>query len=176
MVAYEIDFDRVDFGIIAPPASADVAGDDVFHPGDGRPTVRNVGDVALRLGIAFGPMADETGTATIEDFRAGFLGEERAFKAGERLVFSNSLLPSMAAAIDFQIEPPAGTAEGTYVGSLCITAESAVTPPPAPESTGTPTGTPVVAPTPTATPEPTQGPVPVDSVTPTPPPPTATHS
>jgi hypothetical protein len=137
--AYELDFDHVDFGFIVPPASAHVLGDPIFLPGDERPTIRNVGTVALRLAVVFGPMADSTGAAITEEFGARFLGEERSLSAGEEVFFSSPLLPLSAAALDFWVQPPAGIPQGTYSGSLHVRAETEAGSSPTTEPTGTPT-------------------------------------
>jgi len=123
LVALDFDFGYLDFGLVEPGKESHVGGDESFAPGDGWPTMRNVGNVPVLLSLNFTPMVNQEGTGEIVDFRARFLGEELGFRAGDTTVFSHALSPDSDAAIDFWLVPPQPLPVGEYSGKLRISAQ-----------------------------------------------------
>jgi len=61
----ETDFTSVDWQTLIPGSPKTLAGDTLFNPGDGRPTVRNGGNTGMEIGIQFAPLvqSDANGVA-----------------------------------------------------------------------------------------------------------------
>ncbi|MCL5734695.1 MAG: hypothetical protein M1274_03750 [Actinobacteria bacterium] len=118
--AFDLDFAVVDFGNVVAATSSHIVGDDRFVPGDRRPTIKNIGNVPLRLELRFTPMVDASGTVQVADLSASFLGEKLDSSPTGSVVFGNLLPPGRSAGIDFWLEPPADLPVSTYLGSVSV--------------------------------------------------------
>jgi len=123
LVKLAFDFGEVGFGLVEANMTARIEGDQSFAPGDGRPTIRNAGNVPVSISLSFTPMVHEEGTGQLEDFRASLLGEELWVPAGETVTVSGMLPAGGDAAIDFWLIAPPGVPAGHYKGRLDIDAQ-----------------------------------------------------
>lgn len=120
LIAFDLDFNTVDFGKVLPAASSNIVGDNLFVLNDGRPTIRNLGNVPFRPGLTFNAMVDVSGVQRVTDFRSQFFGEGLGFKAGQLQCFTKYLVPGQTAAMSFFIQPPLNMPVSTYSGSLYV--------------------------------------------------------
>ncbi len=120
LAAFETDFSLIDFGIVSPGGQSRVAGDEKFVMNDGHPSIRNIGNVPLRLEIIFKPMVSTQGSTQILNLGAGFLGERRYFQPGKPLLFSNWIMPGQVAGVDTWLDPPVGIPPAKYSGTVSV--------------------------------------------------------
>ena len=120
LLVLEIDFDTLPFGHVAPMEQAVISGDTHFVPGDGRPTIRNTGNVAGRLQVLFEPMTLANGSGQITEWEVTFLDETLHVQASEPATFARWLDPGAVVAIDMAFTATAQMPEGQYSGSMLL--------------------------------------------------------
>lgn len=120
LLAYEIDFDALTFGPLKPGGISLVIGDEIFQSGDGRPTIRNTGNVPLRVSLSFSPMVKDAGDGEMGTFRARFLDEEMDLVAGQAGEFSGVLPVGGTAGLSVWLQAPATVPAGSYRGLVEI--------------------------------------------------------
>jgi hypothetical protein len=119
-VVLDIDFDNVDYGAILPTTDKWVGGDDVFSPGDGKPTVWNRGNADAKLRVHSSSMVGATYGKLIEQFDVELLLQQEVYYASQWVELAGPLVPCNPKQIDFSIHAPAGTPADTYSGVLDI--------------------------------------------------------
>jgi len=122
-VSLSFDLGGLDYGTVMAGAITRVSGDAQFAIGDGAPTLRNDGNVPVRIGLRFGPMVSTSSEVAIRLFGGALFGEERPCPAGEDVWFSRSLQPGEVAPLDMWVEPPAEIPAGSYHGGLDVLSE-----------------------------------------------------
>lgn len=136
-VAVDLDFTAISWGRIMPGAMSGVIGDLEWQPGGtGGPSVRNVGNAPMSLGIVFSPLSmagDPAGASTaLQEFRACLgtgPGEPHcaeAITAKETMWIGDTLgqaiCPGQVARLDVFVIPPPTVPQGSYEGSLSLPA------------------------------------------------------
>jgi len=117
--ALEIDFSSVDFGAINPGSNSTVAGDDNFSMGDGKPTIKNTGNVNIDVKQSITDAASNpeilfsgNTSSTVKEVTKTLTTTEQSFGI--------SIAPGEATAADYELSVPAGTMHGNYTGTLTI--------------------------------------------------------
>jgi hypothetical protein len=163
-----VTFDKsaIDWGRITPGTNKTLLGD--TDTSSAKPTLSNSGDSAAYVQLTFFPLIGTTTKAQITTFAVKFKGESLQVKAGTAVCLKGQLQPGEKAPIDFILEPPTGTPDDTYSGTLSIIASSLpgagsgkcalAKPTPKISPTATPTATPTSTPTPTPSATPTRTP------------------
>jgi len=123
LAAYEVDFQALDFGELSPGSAAAVMGDDAFLAGDGRPTLRNTGNIPILVTVRFSAMRNLAGEREITSFRARFLGEELELAADQSARFSRPLRVGESAALTVWALAPQIAPKGRYQGELALAIE-----------------------------------------------------
>lgn len=126
----ELDFEQIDFGTLISGGTSYVNGDDKMILRDGKPTLKNEGNVPLRLKVK---TSDLTGTETGEKitgdnvFDVKFRTEEpEDYSANEWKVLINPLLVAVDGKnvpISFSVHPALGLPNDIYIGTTEIMAE-----------------------------------------------------
>jgi hypothetical protein len=147
----KIDFDNVDWGAIAPGTDKTVAGDLNFGTST-RPTVLNVGNAGMWVGVQFSPLVQQgvDGPKTIDDFDAAFgrspstLLHFDPIAAGELAWFDDDpsttpgtgvgdgaqlLCSDQIGKLDLSVHPPSTLPAGVYTGQVTVMAKDATIPP-----------------------------------------------
>lgn len=136
-VAVDLDFAAISWGRIVPGAVSGVTGDlEWQRRGTGGPSVKNIGNAPMILGITFSPLSmagEAPGTSTpLQEFRACLgtaPGEPRcaeAIRANETTWIGETLgqavCPGQMARLDVFVVPPQTVPQGDYEGSLSLPA------------------------------------------------------
>jgi len=116
IVVLALDFAAVNFGSILPDTPKWVPGDDNFVPGDGKPTVWNLGNDPAALCIHFTAMEGVNTKALIEDFDVQLLGQILDLHACDTGRLDGPLEGCDPVQIDFSIHPPRFLPGDTYEG------------------------------------------------------------
>jgi hypothetical protein len=131
----ELDFDQIDFGTLISGGTSYVNGDDQMIRRDGKPTLKNEGNVPLRLKVKttdlVGKETDEKITG--EDvFDVKFRTEvPENYSANEWKILTNPLLVAVDGKnvpISFSVHPGLGLPNDIYIGTTEIMAEKYITP------------------------------------------------
>jgi len=132
LVAFEIDFDNIDYGSMRLNSPKVLAGNDVFSANDGRPTIRNIGNTRLDISIKQNDMGlgqSETGWNLTYQTR---IGQDASFINYWPETWTN-LLNSMnlgqTSALDLAIEVlkfPEAVVDAHYAGKLSLNATAAL--------------------------------------------------
>jgi hypothetical protein len=133
-ISGELDFNSLDWGVLAPGATDVVPGDTVWDPEDSdRPTVRNVGNIGLEPAVTFEEMCSTTlpSPKCIIQFDVSFGRSPSVLQhidpifAGDTVDFDNDrnrvLCADEMGKIDFSIHPPNTLPEDIYEGDVEIT-------------------------------------------------------
>lgn len=130
LTAFEVDFEKVAYGNVKLNTHKIVSGDLVFNPGDGKPTVRNVGNTQLNMTVKQDDMGlgkTENGTVSWNvrwDARVGSNAAFAVYEPYQRVTLDDVLGLSCVDEMDFSIEVfkfPYGTGiEGQYTGELWL--------------------------------------------------------
>jgi len=118
IVVLAIDFDSVDYGPILPSKVKWVGGDDVFQPGDGRPTVWNLGNDPAMLRLHSTQMVGVDKGKIIGDFDVQLFDQHELYVASQWVDLAGPLEPCTPTQIDFSIHAPDGTPADTYTGLM----------------------------------------------------------
>ena len=120
--ALEIDFSSVNFGAIDPGSSSNVTGDDIFSTGDGKPTIKNTGNVYIDVKQSITDNASNPETLFSGNTSSTV---ERSTKilTTTAVSFGISIAPGNATAADYELSVPTGTMHGDYTGELTIEPE-----------------------------------------------------
>ncbi len=120
LLILEIDFSTLPFGHVAPNEQGVISGDTIFAPGDGRPTIRNAGNVAGRLEVLFEPMTLANGSGQITEWEVTALDETLHVRAWEPATFARMLDPGAVIAIDMAFTATPQMPEGEYTGRMSL--------------------------------------------------------
>lgn len=118
IVVLALDFSSVNFGAIVPRAEKWVMGNDVFDPGDGRPTVWNQGNDLASLMVHSDPMVGVAEGKEITTFDVQLLEEEVVYEACDWVCLTGPLEPCTPTQIDFSIHPPEFLPMDVYEGAM----------------------------------------------------------
>jgi hypothetical protein len=139
MLAWETDFNTVEFANVKVGTRAQVSGDyDLNTPF--RPTVRNLGNTPIILSAY---ASDATSNTTppkhfTDIFDMRFLNEDVMLPSFEWFMFSNMLPPCNTTKIDFSLHLPQGAPASDYSGYILLKFEGYVLPCDVPESISDP--------------------------------------
>jgi len=117
--ALEIDFSSVDFGAINPGGSSNVTGDGIFSAGDGKPTIKNVGNVNIDVEQSITDNASNPETLFSGNTSSTVKGSTKTLTTTLQS-FGITIAPEEATAADYGLSVPAGTMHGSYAGTLTI--------------------------------------------------------
>jgi len=117
--ALAIDFSSVDFGAIDPGSSSTVTGDDIFSAGDGKPTIKNIGNVNIDVKQSITDNASNPETLFSGNTSSTVKGVTKTLTT-TAVSFEISIAPGNATAADYELSVPAGTMHGNYAGTLTI--------------------------------------------------------
>ncbi|MCU4139811.1 MAG: hypothetical protein MW690_000373 [Methanophagales archaeon] len=117
--ALEIDFSSVDFGAINPGSSSTVTGDDNFSTGDGKPTIKNTGNVNIDVKQSITDNASNPEILFSGNTSSTVEGSTKTLTT-TAVSFGISIAPGEATAADYKLSVPAGTMHGNYAGTLTI--------------------------------------------------------
>ncbi|MCW3135546.1 MAG: hypothetical protein N2V77_01190 [Canidatus Methanoxibalbensis ujae] len=117
--ALEIDFSSVDFGAINPGSSSTVAGDDIFSAGDGKPTIKNTGNVDIDVKQSITDNASNP-EILFSGNTNSTVKESTKTLTTTLQPFGISIAPGEATAATYELSVPAGTMHGNYTGTLTI--------------------------------------------------------
>jgi len=117
--ALEIDFSSVDFGAINPGSSSNVTGDDNFSAGDGKPTIKNIGNVYIDVKQSITDNASNPEILFSGNTSSTVKGSTKTLTT-TAVSFEISIAPGNATAADYELSVPAGTMHGNYAGTLTI--------------------------------------------------------
>ncbi len=120
IVSLSIDFNIVDWGIVAAGVKKVVAGDDTFSLNDGKPTVWNQGNVNAKLTISNTVMTGAEFGKAMDQFDAQLLDQRVNYTAGQVVTLDGPLEPCTPEQIEFSLQPPVDLAPDTYTGKLFI--------------------------------------------------------
>ena len=120
IVVLAIDFETVDYGPILPSKVKWVGGDDVFAPGDGRPTVWNRGNDPAMLHVHSTPMVGVEKGKIIEEFDVELLGQQEVYWASQWVDLFGPLCPCTPTQIDFSVHAPTGSPADIYAGTMTL--------------------------------------------------------
>jgi hypothetical protein len=123
------DFDNVVFPPTPGGGTGNVQGDEIFSPGDGKPTAKNIGNSSLYLEIHYDPLVSDTvPVKTIIDFDLKMKTEWQPIasitnvpdiQASHWYCFVNQFIgANQVAKIDFSVHPPLGTIAANYTGMV----------------------------------------------------------
>ncbi len=129
--ALDIDFNRVDWGLIYPGVSDVVSGDLIWNvPPDNAPTVRNIGNDGMGVKVHFSTMTGAQWAKTIDRFDAKFgrsaatLVTRDPIPANQWVDFGSGAAQVLCAnelgKLDLSIHPPGTLPGDTYTGSFDI--------------------------------------------------------
>ena len=117
--ALEIDFSSVNFGAIDPGSSSNVTGDDIFSTGDGKPTIKNTGNVYIDVEQSITDNASNPEILFSGNTSSTVKGVTKTLTT-TAVSFGISIAPGEATAADYELSVPAGTMHGDYTGTLTI--------------------------------------------------------
>jgi len=117
--ALAIDFSSVDFGAINPGNSSTVAGDNNFSAGDGKPTIKNIGNVNIDVKQSITDNASNPEILFSGNTSSTVKGSTKTLTT-TAVSFEISIAPGNATAADYELSVPAGTMHGNYAGTLTI--------------------------------------------------------
>jgi len=117
--ALEIDFSSVNFGAINPGSSSTVTGDDNFSAGDGKPTIKNIGNVNIDVKQSITDDAGNPETLFSGNTNSTVKGSTKTLTT-TTVSFGISIAPVEATAANYGLSVPAGTMHGSYAGTLTI--------------------------------------------------------
>jgi len=120
--ALEIDFSSVDFGAINPGSSSTVTGDDNFSMGDGKPTIKNTGNVDIDVKQSITDNASNPEILFSGNTSSTVEGSTKTLTT-TAVSFEISIAPGEATAADYKLSVPVGTMHGNYAGTLTIEPE-----------------------------------------------------
>jgi hypothetical protein len=136
VAAFRLDFTCVSFGDIKPCVEKIVPGDwDMATPD--KPTIKNIGNIPIRIKVHFTEMIGTEFGKLIEDFDASFhplvgTKEKLLLKACEWGIFNQCLELCHTEKLDFSVHAPLGTPTDSYTGLVHIAAEPCDQMPPEP--------------------------------------------
>ena len=117
--ALEIDFSSVDFGAINPGSSSTVTGDDNFSAGDGKPTIKNIGNVNIDVKQSITDAASNPEILFSGNTSSTVKGSTKTLTT-TAVSFGISIAPGEATAANYELSVPVGTMHGNYTGELTI--------------------------------------------------------
>ena len=118
--ALDLDFTAVSFGAIDPGSSSTVTGDDIFSTGDGKPTIKNIGNVNMDVKMN---ITDTSGPeALFPNNTNGTVKTVTKTLTTTLQFFGVTITPEEATAATYKLSVPAGTMHGDYNGELTIEA------------------------------------------------------
>ncbi|UYZ40619.1 MAG: hypothetical protein N2V74_03165 [Candidatus Methanospirare jalkutatii] len=117
--ALAIDFSSVNFGTINPGSSSNVTGDDNFSAGDGKPTIKNIGNVNIDVKQSITDNASNP-EILFSGNTSSTVKEVTKTLTTTLQSFGISIAPGEATAADYELSVPAGTMHGDYAGTLTI--------------------------------------------------------
>jgi len=117
--ALAIDFSSVDFGAINPGSSSTVAGDNNFSAGDGKPTIKNIGNVNIDVKQSITDNASNPEILFSGNTSSTVKGSTKTLNT-TAVSFGVTITPGEATAADYGLSVPAGTMHGDYAGTLTI--------------------------------------------------------
>jgi len=120
--ALAIDFSSVNFGAINPGGSSTVAGDDNFSAGDGKPTIKNIGNGNIDVKQSITDNASNPETLFSGNTSSTVEGSIKILTT-TAVSFGITIAPGNATAADYELSVPAGTMHGNYAGTLTIEPE-----------------------------------------------------
>ena len=136
VVAFKIDFQTVNYGLIAAGTRQVRPGNFVY--GDGIPTIRNTGNDEACLSLDFSAMTGKVRQAQITGFDASLWvndpPELLKFIAGIPQQFVKPLPPKLDVQLDFSVDPPSPLPSDIYQGTVDLSVKKSV------EGCGPPTG------------------------------------
>ena len=127
VTGFEIDFETVDYGNVNINTHKWIAGNRIFNPGDGRPTIRNIGNTDLQVTIVQDDMglgkSTKNGVVSWNVRWDARLGNDntntRVYWPGETAILPNPLPLCNTEELDFSIEVFKGDT-GERTGSMTI--------------------------------------------------------
>lgn len=125
-VGFEIDFSVVSYGQIIPGFTQIVSGDEVLDLTDGMPTIKNQGNIPIQINVTASNLLNEINQYILaENLSVALLGDHRwDLTAGQIIPAIDNpdglLMPCTPRQLDFDINAPVTTGEGTYTGTMTI--------------------------------------------------------
>jgi hypothetical protein len=126
--AIELDFNTINYGTIAPGIEKDIAGDPIFANPGGLPTIKDQGNVPIKVKIRASdlqtfidsPIGRIREIIPASALSVTLLGPKVFDLSGNGKVLPQNvdLQPCTPTQIDFDIKAPIGTAQGVYTGSM----------------------------------------------------------
>jgi hypothetical protein len=127
VIAFKIDFQTVNYGLIAAGTRQVRPGNWTY--GDGIPTIRNTGNHAACLSLNFSAMQGKVRQALINGFDASFWAvdppEHLKFTAGTSQQFTAPLPPKVDIQLDFSVDPPSPLPSDIYQGTVNLSIKKA---------------------------------------------------
>ena len=117
--ALDIDFSSVNFGAIDPGSSSNVTGDDIFSTGDGKPTIKNIGNANIDVKQSITDAASNP-EILFSGNTSSTVKESTKTLTTSLQSFGISIAPGEATAATYELSVPAGTMHGDYTGELTI--------------------------------------------------------
>jgi hypothetical protein len=128
VVAFKIDFQTVNYGLIAAGTRQVRPGD--FTYGNGIPTIRNTGNDEACLTLDFSIMEGKVRQADITEFDASLWvndpPELLKFVAGVPQQFAKPLPPKLDVQLDFSVDPPSPLPSDIYQGTVDLSVKKDV--------------------------------------------------
>jgi hypothetical protein len=121
--ALDIDFTSLAFGTINPGSSGEVKGDDTFSDGDGKPTVKNMGNDPIDVEMLQADLVGTAGTIPGSNMEGNVSDVEGYQSLNPVHLFGTNIECEDTDYIDFKLNIPLGTKPGSYSGTLTITAK-----------------------------------------------------
>lgn len=129
MLAYETDFNSVQFRNVKVGVKAIVSGDyDMNTPN--KPTIRNIGNTPIAVSAYASDVVSDTNPPKrfTDVFDMRFLDEELLLPTWNWIAFSNLLWPCNTTKIDFSLHLPPGAPAANYTGYITIQYEAIIVP------------------------------------------------
>lgn len=131
LIAFEIDFDNIEYGSMRLNTPKVLAGNETFSANDGRPTLRNIGNTRLEIAIKQNDMGlgkSETGWNLTYQARVGQDAILTNYWPEAWTTLANSMNLGQTSQFDLAVEVlkfPEAAAEGHYAGRLSLNAVAA---------------------------------------------------
>ena len=124
-IALSVDAAVVNFGTVDPGENSSIPGNELYLEGSTNGmTVKNTGNVEIDLNVNASDLTGDSGTITNENIYCGFIANDYSLNLGSTTNYDLNLVPGVASysLVNFRISIPWGTAAGSYIGSLTMTA------------------------------------------------------
>lgn len=116
--AIEVDSSSLAFPALLPGGQSDVSGDVDFLTKES-PTVRNIGNVPVSVGIGGTPLVSSSGSIGISNLFYSF-GNGGLSPLSSGTEEAGTLSPGQSAALGLRLQVPSSTPEGSYSGAVIV--------------------------------------------------------